>query len=64
MDAIQHTVESLTAEIGRIVAARQDLRAAGAGPELLEENRRELAAAQSRLSVLLIARYLPREGVA
>jgi hypothetical protein len=64
MDAVQHTVESLTAEIGRIVAARQDLRAAGAEPELLEENRRRLADAQSRLSLLLIARHLPREGVA
>ena len=49
----------LTAEIGRIVAERQDLRAAGADFELLEENRRRLAPAQSQLSLLLIERYLP-----
>jgi hypothetical protein len=53
------TVESLTEEIGRIVAERQDLRAAGADVEALEENRRRLAGAQSRLSELLIARHLP-----
>jgi hypothetical protein len=59
LDAIRHTVETLTAEIGRIVAERQDLRAAGAGPAALEENRRRLAAAQSQLSLLLIERHLP-----
>ena len=53
------TVEALTEEIGRIVIERQELRAAGAGAELLEENRRRLAAAQSHLSQLLIARHLP-----
>jgi hypothetical protein len=53
------TVESLTAEIGRIVTERQDLRAAGASFDVLEENRRRLAKAQSELSQLLIARYLP-----
>jgi hypothetical protein len=53
------TVEALTDEIGRIVAERQALRAGDAGPDVLEENRRRLAAAQSRLSVLLIERYLP-----
>jgi hypothetical protein len=57
--ALRHTVETLTAEIGRIVAERQDLRAAGAAPDELEENRRQLAAAQSQLSLLLIQRYLP-----
>ncbi|HEY3182847.1 MAG TPA: hypothetical protein VGJ77_08440 [Gaiellaceae bacterium] len=51
------TVESLTEEIGRIVAERQDLRAAGATTEQLEENRRRLADAQAHLSALLIARY-------
>ena len=35
--AVRHTVETLTEEIGRIVAERQDLRAASAGPEALEE---------------------------
>lgn len=59
MRIIPHSVESLTDEIGRIVAERQELRAAGASLELLEENRRRLVAAQSRLSVLLVERYLP-----
>jgi hypothetical protein len=53
-----HTVETLTDEIGRIVVERQELRAAGAGAEALEENRRRLAAAQNRLSQLLIERHL------
>jgi hypothetical protein len=53
------TVEALTEEIGRIVAERQELRAAGAAPEVLEENRRRLTEAQRRLSQLLIERYLP-----
>jgi hypothetical protein len=59
LSALQHTVETLTAEIGRIVVERQDLRAAGAPPAALEENRRRLAAAQSELSLLLIERHLP-----
>lgn len=62
MRAVAHTVETLTAEISRIVAERQDLRAAGAAFEVLEENRRRLAAAQSELSQLLIARYLPKSA--
>jgi hypothetical protein len=53
------TVEALTDEIGRIVAERQALRADGADHELLEENRRRLTEAQSRLSQLLIQRHLP-----
>jgi hypothetical protein len=63
-DARTHTVESLTAEISRIVAERQQLRAAGADHDTLEENRRRLAAAQSQLSELLIERYLPATGAA
>ncbi len=62
--AVRHTVETLTEEIGRIVAERQELRAAGAGQVELEENRRRLAAAQSRLSDLLIERHLPQAGAA
>jgi hypothetical protein len=58
------TVESLTEEIGRIVAERQGLRANGASFDVLEENRRRLARAQSRLSELLIARHLPRSQTA
>ncbi|MGH3002838.1 MAG: hypothetical protein ACRDM1_09310 [Gaiellaceae bacterium] len=56
---IAHTVESLTEEIGRIVAERQELRASGAGAAALEENRSRLAASQSALSRLLIERHLP-----
>jgi len=56
--AVRHSIDSLTAEIGRIVAERQELRAAGADAAPLEANRRRLAAAQSRLSRLLIERHL------
>jgi hypothetical protein len=62
--AVRHTVETLTAEIGRIVSERQDLRAAGASTAELEANRRRLAAAQSQLSLLLIERHLPAFGAA
>jgi hypothetical protein len=62
--AVSHTVETLTDEIGRIVAERQELRASGTGQAELEENRRRLAAAQSRLSDLLIERHLPQAGAA
>jgi hypothetical protein len=63
-DARTHTVESLTAEISQIVAERQELRATGADRKTLEENRLRLACAQSRLSQLLIDRYLPSTDVA
>ena len=53
-----HTVETLTAEIGRLVAERQELRAAGASETELERNRRLLAGAQTQLSQLLIQRHL------
>jgi hypothetical protein len=59
LNAVRHTVETVTAEIGRIVVERQELRAAGATPAELEENRRRLAEAQSQLSLLLIERHLP-----
>ena len=58
IDPLAHTVESLSAEIGRIVAERQELRAAGAAPDELEGNRRRLAQAQAHLSRLLIQRHL------
>lgn len=58
--AVRHTVETLTEEIGHIVRERQELRAVGVDAELLEENRRRLASAQSRLSFLLVERYLPQ----
>jgi hypothetical protein len=58
------TVESVTEVIGAIVAERQALRAAGAGEQELEANRRLLTAAQSELSRLLIRRHLPERGAA
>ncbi len=58
------TVESVSKEIGRIVAARQELRAAGAGPDALEANRKLLGDAQAQLSRLLIERYLPHRRAA
>lgn len=64
MRAFPHTVESLSAEISRIVAERQALRAADASVDALEDNRRRLAAAQHELSQLLIARYLPNPASA
>ncbi len=59
-----HTVESLSDEIGRIVAERQALRTGGASAAALEENRLRLADAQSRLSRALIERYLPQRDAA
>ena len=64
VSAREHTVETLNAEIGRIVAERQRLRADGAGPDELERNRRLLAAALARLSHLLIARHLAATAAA
>jgi hypothetical protein len=57
---LSQTVESVTDEIGRIVAERQGLRAAAAGDVELEANRLRLVAAQAELSRLLIERHLPR----
>ena len=56
------TVESLADEIAEIVVERQRLRAGGAGRAELEANRRSLADAQNRLSLLLIERHLPRQS--
>jgi hypothetical protein len=53
-----HTVETLPDEINRIVAERQELRAAGATAETIEANRRRLAEAQAELSRLLIQQHL------
>ncbi len=52
------------AEIGRIVAERQHLRAAGASTTALEENRRRLTRAQAELSRLLIERHLRHPAAA
>jgi hypothetical protein len=56
------SVARLGDEIGRIVSERQALRAAGAGGDALELNRRRLARAQAELSRLLIDRHLPHRA--
>jgi hypothetical protein len=58
MDPIQYAIESVRAEIDRIVAQRQELSLANATPVELDANRRLLLDAQSRLSGLLIQRQL------
>lgn len=58
------TIESLTQEIGDIVAERQALRAAGASTGELEANRKRLTEAQAHLSRLLIASHLPHPEAA
>ena len=52
-------VELLHAQIALLVADRQQLRAAGASRESLEENRLELLRSQSELSRALIEQHLP-----
>jgi len=54
------TLETLGAEIQRIVSERQELRSNGATASELEENRRSLARAQASYSRLLIQRYSPQ----
>ncbi|HEV2593188.1 MAG TPA: hypothetical protein VGU02_15000 [Gaiellaceae bacterium] len=49
---------NLSDEIDEIVAERRALRDAGASEAKLEENRKRLMAAQSRLTQLLVARHL------
>ena len=64
MSAGDDRVEALIAEIGRIVAERQELRANGSSPSELEQNRRQLADGQARLFRLLIARHLNEPAAA
>jgi hypothetical protein len=64
MTQARQTIESLGAEIGRIVAERQELRAGGAPADALEGNRRRLAQAQAELSRLLIERYAAKTQAA
>ncbi len=58
MDPIQHAIESVRAEIDRIVSERQELCRQNASPTQLDANRASLVDAQSRLSGLLIQRQL------
>ena len=53
------TVEELQLTIGRLTAARQQLREAGAARPLLEQNRIELVRTQQSLSRALIERHRP-----
>ena len=60
MDALRETQEA----IGRLVVARQQLRAQGANRAQLEANRLHLVAAQQRLSRQLLGLYLPESAAA
>jgi hypothetical protein len=66
MDATQHAIESVRAEIDRLVAERHELRQTSARPDELDANRARLVSAQSRLSSLLIQqqRHLHRPTAA
>ncbi len=55
----QSRVETLEERIAALVGERQRLRAAHAGRDELEANRREIATLQHELSRALIALYLP-----
>jgi hypothetical protein len=57
--APSETVETLSERIAAFVSERQRLRASNAEREQLEQNRREIARLQQRLSVALIQRYRP-----
>jgi hypothetical protein len=59
MNDSPYTVESLSDQIGRLVAERQRLRAEDASANVLERNRVAIARAQQVLSELLILRYRP-----
>ena len=52
------TVESLGERISLLVCERQTLRAAAAGADALEANRREIARLQQLLSRKLVERHL------
>jgi hypothetical protein len=56
---VTSTIRERRAALVEEVPDWQELRAAGAAPDVLEENRRRLTEAQHRLSQLLIERYLP-----
>ena len=58
IDATEAT-DALAQHIAFLVRERQALRAAGAEPAVLEQNRVEIARAQQQLSAALIARHLP-----
>jgi hypothetical protein len=57
-------VETLQRELSALVAARQELHAARASQEQLEQNRLEIAQRQWELSYALIERHLPHTRAA
>jgi hypothetical protein len=59
VNSAHYTVESLSDQIGRLVAERQRLRAENASAEVLEHNRLAITVAQQLLSELLIRRHRP-----
>ena len=63
-DGAVRALETLSAEISRIFAERQELRARDATRDELEANRVLLVQAQGRLSQLLIERYGARPHAA
>ena len=54
--------EALSDEIDRIVAERRMLRDAGASEQELEANRKQLMAAQARLTQVLLERHLDQRN--
>jgi hypothetical protein len=58
------SVEDLQAEIGALVARRQQLHERGVGHDMLERNRRQLARCQWELSFALVERYRPEPRAA
>lgn len=58
------SVEELEARIGDLVTRRQSLRERGAGPDVLERNRWQLARSQWELSFALIERHFPQAQAA
>jgi hypothetical protein len=54
---MQDSVDSLHERLGRLVAERQELRAAAAGAAALERNRLEIARLQQLLSAALIREF-------
>ena len=52
-------VDELSTRIAALAAERQELRAANASGELLEENRRQLGRSQWELAQALIDQHLP-----
>lgn len=57
---VETTIARLERRIGALVAARQELRARGAGRDKLEANRLALGRRQRQLSCALIEQSLPR----